>query len=254
MNYLLVRKILPAFILVIVFIGNILAAPMIEVSVDAIEIKSSKENNRGVSWEDGIALQEGFTNSKYMNITGGSAPSIFSVDAVERTGALKGTIRALLIDNQARVLANPKLATESGSQASFLVGGEIPIPVASAQGVSLEWKTYGVNLQIRPEIKDKSDISAMIQVSVSDLDYANSVKLQGYDVPALLNRSANSKVIVSDGGTVVIAGLKQTRKETTETRVPILGSLPIIGWAFKSVNERDNETSMVIFVTFKILK
>jgi pilus assembly protein CpaC len=137
-----------------------------------------------------------------------------------------------------------------------LVGGEIPVPVASPQGVSIEWKTYGIELQIRPQVVDKTNkqISATIQVSVSDLDYANSVKVQGYDIPALLNRKASSKVTVDDMGTVVIAGLKQTRKEKTEQRVPILGSIPVVGWFFRGTSEQDSETSMVLFVTFKVLK
>lgn len=229
---------------------------IIEVSVDAIEIKSTLQNSQGVTWTDSFNFTEGLRASNYVNLTAGVAPSIFSVNSMERPTAITATLRALIKNNQARILANPKLATESNSQASFLVGGEIPVPVVSPQGVSIEWKTYGINLRVKPQVVDKDNkkISAMIDVSVSDLDYANSVKLQGYDVPALLNRSASSKVTVDDGGTVVIAGLKQTRKEKTEQRVPILGSIPLLGWFFRGTTEQDMETSMVVFVTFKVLK
>ncbi|MFC1485353.1 hypothetical protein ACFL5N_02760 [bacterium] len=255
-----IKKIVCFSILLGLFQFNAFAVQMVEVSVDIIEVKQTKEENKGVSWNDVLRFEEGMKETNYLNLNEsdpkrGIAPSAFSIGSVERVEPLAAALRLMIKDNVARILANPKLATESGSQASFLVGGEIPVPVVSPQGVSIEWKTYGINLQIRPNVIGKGKkVSAMIQVSVSDLDYANSVKLQGYDVPALLNRSANSKVTVSDGGTVVIAGLKQARKETTEQKVPILGSLPVIGWFFKSTTERDMETSMVVFVTFKVLE
>ncbi len=236
------------------------AVPLVEVSADIIEIKQNKENNQGVTWNDAVKFEEGLLSTPFVNYNQptvrGVAMSNFRIGSVERADALTATLRMMINDNVARILANPKLATEPDSQATFLVGGEIPVPVVSPQGVSIEWKTYGINLQIRPNIvgKDKKEISAMIQVSISDLDYANSVKLQGYDVPALLNRSANSKITVNDGGTVVIAGLKQTRKETTVRKVPILHNIPILGWFFKGTSDRDTDTSMVIFVTFKIVE
>ncbi|MFC1546754.1 hypothetical protein ACFL4O_03440 [bacterium] len=243
---------------------NVYAVDMIEISVDTIEIKQTKEDNLGVSWSDSFTFEEALKPplAEQFNFANpspgrGIAPSVFSIGKIERPTAIIATLRALLKDNKARLLANPKLATESGSQASFLVGGEIPVPVVSPQGTSIEWKTYGINLQVRPQTIKKGkgkQITSMIQVSVSDLDFANSVRISGYDIPALLNRSASSKVTVDDGGTIVIAGLKQTRKETTEQSVPILSSIPIAGWFFKGTAIRDTDTSMVIFVTFNILK
>ncbi|MDR0675970.1 MAG: type II and III secretion system protein [Elusimicrobiota bacterium] len=236
--------------------------PMIEVSVDIIEISQTKNNVRGISWNDSIQFEEGLRESSYFNFTSsgggdnttarGTSNAFFKIGSLQRPDAVIGKLRMLIKDNSARLLANPKLATESGSQASFLVGGEIPVPVASPQGVSIEWKTYGINLQIRPVLIEKENqITAMIQASISDLDYANAVTLEGYSVPALLNRSANSKATVNDGGTIVIAGLKHSRKNLIETRVPLLGSIPIIGWFFRQKETTDTETSMVVFVTFK---
>jgi Flp pilus assembly secretin CpaC len=247
------------FFLMLFLSSNLFAIPMVEVSVDIIEIKRTLTNNQGVSWNDAIKFEEGLSQASYLNFAQPSvravAPEAFRIGNITRVDPLIATLRLMINDNTARILANPKLSTESGSQASFLVGGEIPVPVTSPQGVSIEWKTYGINLQIRPNIMAKEkQISAMIQISISDLDYANSVKLNGYDVPALLNRSANSKVTVDDGGTVVIAGLKQARKESTQAKVPFLSSIPLLGWFFKSNSDKDMDTSMVVFVTFKSIE
>jgi Flp pilus assembly secretin CpaC len=257
-----VDKYRKSIVLLIIFLMipvKLLAVPMVEVSVDIIEIKSNLEDTKGVTWNEAIKFEEGLIGSSNINFNNpsvrGVAESTFKMGSIVRVDPLIATLRLMINNNNARILANPKLATESGSQASFIVGGEIPVPVVSPQGTSIEWKTYGINLQIRPNvISKKKRISAMIQVSVSDLDYANAVKLEGYDVPALLNRSANSKITVSDGGTIVIAGLKQSRKEKTEQRIPVLSTIPLIGWFFKGTSTRDLETSMVVFVTFKIMK
>ena len=252
------------FALLFLMIGtvNLFAVPMIEVSVDIIEIKQTNNDLKGVSWNETINFEEGLSDPTYFNFANATKDSSltrgvasnFSIGAIERFSPLAAALRLMITNNQARILANPKLATESGSQASFIVGGEIPVPVVSPQGTSIEWKTYGINLQVRPNVVDKTQkVSATIQVSISDLDYANSVKLSGYDVPALLNRSANSKVTVSDGGTIVIAGLKQARKEKTSQRVPFLSKIPLFGWFFRSTSQTDADTSMVVFVTFKIV-
>lgn len=236
--------------------------PMIEVSVDIIEINNTKSNYLGVSWNDSISIEEelgansafNFNNSTDWSSqsTRGTSSGFYKVGKLARPDAIIATLRMLIRDNTARLLSNPKLATESGSQASFLVGGEIPVPVASPQGTSIEWKTYGINLQIRPDLIEKGKkISAMIQISISDLDYANAVTLEGYSVPALLNRSANSKATVNDGGTIVIAGLKHTKRNLIESRVPFFGSIPVIGWFFRQKETNDSEDSMVIFVTLK---
>lgn len=244
------------------------ATPMIEVSVDIIEIKETKQDTKGVTWNETLNFEEALKSPAGFNFENtttkvpmgegfgnprGIMPG-FTIGSMARYSPLAAALRIMITDNKARILANPKLATESGSQASFVVGGEIPVPVVSPQGTSIEWKTYGINLQVKPEVNKSKDIAAQIQVSVSDLDYANSVKLSGYDVPALLNRSANSKINVADGGTVVIAGLKHARKEETSKRVPILSKIPIIGWFFKSKSDQDSDTSMVVFVTFKIVE
>ena len=263
------RKFFILFFLILMSKISLFAVPMVEVSVDIIEIKETKQDSHGATWSDSLHFEEGLGSSSYFNFANastkvplpgeygnprGTSASILSIGSIERFSPIAATLRMMITNNKAKILANPKLSTESGSQASFIVGGEIPVPVVSPQGTSIEWKTYGINLQIRPNTVEKNTkVSATIQVSVSDLDYANSVKLSGFDVPGLLNRSANSKVTVKDGGTVVIAGLKQARKETTEQRVPFFSRIPILGWLFKGKTENNSDTSMVIFVTFKIV-
>jgi len=221
---------------------SLFAAKMIEVSVDVLEIKTSKSKELGFEWNNSIT----FTEKEPL-------PPIFEVNDFDRKTALSASLKALITDNNAQILANPRVVTESGQDAAFLVGGEIPVPVASEQGVSLEWKQYGVNLRIKPEL-EKDMIRATLGVSVKDLDYAGAVKIQGFDVPAVLSREANATVVIKDGDTIVIAGLKQSKKSTTEKKVPILGSIPFLNLIFSSNVNRVDDTSLVLFVTFNIVK
>ncbi len=242
-----------AVLLCILLTGEtVFAAQLVEVSVDAIEVGGTMETELGLDWDNVFNFYE--TEGESEASTGQYLRPIIELGEFMRT-PIGAKLKTLIKDNRAHVLANPKLVTESGSQAAFLVGGEIPIPVASSTGVSLEWKTYGVNLQIKPEITKRKRIKALLNVSVSDLDYANAVTLQGYSVPAILQRSANTQLVLKDGGTVVIAGLRQTRRSTTKERVPVLGAIPVLGsLLFSYKQSRDIETSMIIFVTFRIVK
>jgi type II secretory pathway component GspD/PulD (secretin) len=223
--------------------------PMIEVSVDSLEISETNENILGLLW--GTQTQGG---SRQLNFIERSVPSIFSAGQLDRD-KLTATLDALITNNQARVLANPTLLTKSGFEASFLVGGEIPYPTIGQGGVGgVEFKKYGVVLKILPQITPRKTIEAQINVGVSNIDNANSITLQSVTVPALASREAGSKVEVLDGETVVLAGIKQSRREKTVQKVPFLGYIPIIGLLFTHKDEKTVQTSLVLFVTFRMVK
>jgi pilus assembly protein CpaC len=148
------RRILLVVFILVCFISNLLAVPMIEVSVDIIEIKQNKNDTQGVTWNETLNFEEGLSSPTYFNFANTTTKvpmpsdyanprgvaSNFTIGSFERFSPLAATLRLMITDNKARLLANPKLATESGSQASFVVGGEIPVPVVSPQGTSIEWK------------------------------------------------------------------------------------------------------------------
>ena len=225
--------------------------PLIEVSVDSLEISESNVKTLGVLWgtQNTNGLQAG-----QLNFIEQTVPSIFNIGTLNRS-AISAQLNLLLQNNQARILANPTLLTKSGFEANFLVGGEIPYPTVGQGGVQgVEYKKYGVSLKILPQITPRQTIDAQINVGVSNPDTSVAITLSGISVPGLTSREAGSKVEVKDGETVVLAGIKQSRRDKTVTRVPILGYIPLLGLLFRNTSENVVQTSLVLFVTFRLIK
>jgi len=224
--------------------------PLIEVSVDSLEISESNTNKLGIIW--GTA-----NGNNQLNFVEQTIPSIFDFGTLKRSAAITAQLDALIQTNQARILANPTLLTKSGFEASFLVGGEIPYPTVGQGGVGgVEFKKYGVSLKILPQLTPRETIEAQINVSVTNPDSSVAITLPGSSsaTPGLSSREAGSKVEVRDGETVVLAGIKQSRREKTVIRVPILGAIPLLGMLFRHTEEDVVQTSLVLFVTFRVVK
>jgi Flp pilus assembly secretin CpaC len=109
-------------------------------------------------------------------------------------------------------------------------------------------------LKILPQLTPRQTIDAQINVNVSNPDPSVANTIQGTSVPGLASREAGSKVEIKDGETVVMAGIKQSRRQKVITRVPILGYIPIVGWLFRHKDEQTQQTSLVLFVTFRLVK
>lgn len=156
-----------------------------------------------------------------------------------------------------RILAEPNLVTTSGQEASFLAGGEFPIPVPSGLGTtSIEYKKYGVGLVFTPTVLDHDKISLRIVPEVSELDFTSqtTVVVQGFVVPALLVRRTSTQVEMKDGQTLAIAGLLSDQHRTIVNKYPLLGDLPVLGALFRSKNFQKSETELVILVTPHLVK
>lgn len=228
--------------------------PLIEVSVDSLEISESNTDSLGVLW--GRRDAQGSVVPGQLNILEQSVPSLLDPGKMVRE-QLFATLQALIKNNQARILANPTLLTKSGFEANFLVGGEIPYPTVGQGGVSgVEFKKYGVSVKILPQLTPRKTIDAQINVGVSNPDASVAIRLPGStaDTPGLSSREAGTKVEVNDGETVVMAGIKQSRREKTVTKVPFFGSIPILGLLFRHKTETVVQTSLVLFVTFRLIK
>ncbi|MDA8383778.1 MAG: pilus assembly protein N-terminal domain-containing protein [Betaproteobacteria bacterium] len=146
----------------------------------------------------------------------------------------------------AYVLANPQLSTRSGETASFLAGGEVPIPISSALGqTSVIYKKYGVMLNIQPTADRHGNILASIKTEVSQID--PSVTVNGY--PGFLSRKTQSVVNVHSGQTIVLSGLMHSVGSDTINKFPWLGDIPVLGWLFKSKDFQASRSELVIFVT-----
>lgn len=159
-------------------------------------------------------------------------------------------INLLMSRGKAWVLAEPKLSAKSGSSATFLVGGEVPIVVPSVLGqTQIEYKEYGIRLNINPTVNRANDVATSIMAEVSRID--PSVSVQG--VPGFLTRRVETELNVAAGETIVISGLLDRKASKAADKLPILGDIPVLGRLFRSDAFRGNRTELVIFVTPRIV-
>jgi pilus assembly protein CpaC len=167
--------------------------------------------------------------------------------------------KALQEKGDLTLLANPRLLCLSGEEASFLVGGEVPVPIAQAvssggaPSVSIEWKEYGVRLDFLPTVVDTNLINLQITPEVSSLDWANAVSFAGWDVPALRSRKADATVELNSEQSVVLGGLLSTEEVKTVKRVPILGHIPLLNFFFSRKETTRLETELLIVISPRII-
>jgi pilus assembly protein CpaC len=178
------------------------------------------------------------------------ALSLFAFDPKLNLGAF---LKALESQSILQTLAEPNLVTTSGKEASFLVGGQFPVPVvqggSGAGAVTVQFKEFGIRLKFTPWLTDHKTIKINLQQEVSTLDVADGVTLNGFVIPALSTRRAETDVELGEGQSFVVAGLVSNAESDTFTKIPVLGSLPIIGYLFKSRDEKKNRTDLVVLVT-----
>jgi pilus assembly protein CpaC len=154
------------------------------------------------------------------------------------------------VDGLVTILAEPNLTALSGETASFLAGGEFPIPISQSLGsISIEYKQYGVGLAFTPIVLADGRISMRVRPEVSELSDAGSVRMNDFVVPALTTRRAETTVELGSGQSFMIAGLLKNSNNNTIDKAPVLGDLPIIGTLFRSTKFQRQETELVIIVT-----
>ena len=143
------------------------------------------------------------------------------------------------------LLAEPRLATRSGGEATFLAGGEFPIEISNINGTTVEFKEFGIALEISPEVDQNNNIRASVMTEVSAID--NSVAVNG--IPGLLTRRTDTEISMKSGETLVISGLLNQQASKDISGIKFLMDIPVLGELFKSENFRDQKTELVIFVT-----
>lgn len=165
-------------------------------------------------------------------------------------GRVSAMINALESSGFAYTLARPSLVAMSGQSATFLAGGEVPIPVPSSasNNISIEYKEFGIRLTLTPTVIDRNRISLKVAPEVSELDYTNAVTIQNIQVPALTIRRTDTSVSLADGESFVISGLISSTNTTNISKFPGLGDIPILGAFFRdsSVNRQDKELLMIV--------
>lgn len=154
-----------------------------------------------------------------------------------------------------KVLAKPSLMALNGQEAAFLAGGEFPIPVPQTFGlVTIQFKKFGVGLVFTPNILDSKHISLNVAPEVSELDFSNSLRTQGFTVPSITTRRATTTIELADGQSFAIGGLLRDNVRESVKKVPFLGDVPILGALFRSSSFQKNETELVIIVTPHLVK
>ncbi|MDP9902713.1 type II and III secretion system protein family protein [Variovorax ginsengisoli] len=222
------------------------------------------EFSRSVLKEVGFNLSGYGPNSHNFSFSS-STPSASSIaDAFALTlgfgNANKGRgliagLNLLESNGLARVLAEPTLVAMTGQSASFLAGGELPVPVSQSLGsTTVQYKPFGIGLTVSPTVLSNDRIALKVAPEASDLDYNNAVNVDGLAVPAITTRRADTTVELGDGESFVIGGLVSRSTVSNAAKVPLLGDLPIIGNFFKQQSYTMNEKELVIVVTPRLVK
>lgn len=166
-------------------------------------------------------------------------------------------IRAMQSRGLFQSLAEPNLVAESGKEASFLAGGEFPIPVAQGSGanlaISVVFKEFGIRLNFTPTVAGDR-VHLRVRPEVSALDFGNAVLLQGFRIPALSTRRTETELELRDGQTFAIAGLLNNSMNSTLQKIPGIGDIPILGHLFRSKAAQKNRTELVVMITPQILR
>src|ERR1044071_4457277 len=166
-------------------------------------------------------------------------------------------LRMLRQEGAFRQLAEPNLIAMNGQQASFLAGGEFPVPVLqNAQGnaITIVWKEYGVRLNFKPTVIDEEHIRLELEPEVSTIDFNNGVRFNNFLIPALRTRRAKTGIELSDGQSFALAGLLDNSETKTLSRIPLVSDIPVIGNLFKSKSFEKKETELMFFVTAHMVK
>ena len=196
-----------------------------------------------------------FDDSNPGRLTFSDFLNVFVFNSKHGVGAV---IRALQTKGLFQSLAEPNLITVNGKEASFLAGGEYPYPVAqssvSGTSISIQFKEYGIRLHFTPTVLGGDLINLKVKPEVSSLDFTNSIVLDGFRLPALTTRRADTEVELQDGQSFAIAGLMNNTLNSTMQKIPGIGDIPVLGLLFKSRAYQKNDTELVVIVTPTIVR
>ncbi|MDX2096004.1 MAG: type II and III secretion system protein family protein [Alphaproteobacteria bacterium] len=248
------------------------AGDQVMLKVRVVELRRSELKRFGINWES--VINSGnfvFGLAQGRDFIGNTLNAAGSLNTFDRSsggenGILAGfndgrtslntMIDALETDGLISVLAEPNLTTRSGQQASFLAGGEIPIPVQGENNaVTIQYRQFGVSLQFTPIVLSKDKISLTVLPEVSALSEDNRVTTtSGVSVPSITTRRASTTVDLGSGQTFAVAGLLRSDNANSVSKFPFLGDLPVLGALFRSSSFRNDQTELVILVTPYIVK
>jgi pilus assembly protein CpaC len=243
--------------------STIATSPVVQVDVKVVEFSKSVLKEAGFNlFKQNNAFAFGtFAPSALTSYTGGAttnlqvaatSPISSAFNLIVNLGSrgIFANLSLLQSNNLARVLAEPTLVALSGQSASFLAGGEIPIPVPQSLGtISIVYKPYGIGLTVTPTVLGANRIALKVAPEASQLDFQHALTINGISVPAITTRRADTTVELGDGESFVIGGLIDRETSSNVDKVPMLGDLPVIGAFFKTLQYSQNDRELVIIVT-----
>lgn len=163
-------------------------------------------------------------------------------------------IRALRENGLAKILAEPNLVAINGQDASFLAGGEVPIPISTNNTIEVQFKQFGVRLTFTPTVLNENTIRLKVAPEISEPDYSQSVTLSGYTIPSFNTRRVETVVELGSGQSFAIGGLLSEKVRAIARKVPALGDVPILGALFSSTDYQSSETELVVLVTPELVE
>jgi pilus assembly protein CpaC len=211
---------------------------------------------------EGVLSTEQFSSPRFTAITPGTTPSVNFSDLLNLFAFrpdlnMGATIEALQENNLLQILAEPNLIALDGKDASFLAGGSFPFPTITttptigsvAPVVTVQFKPFGVKLDFTPTITPQGSIDLKVAPEVSSLDYTDAVSVDGFTIPALAQRRAETEVVLKDGESFAIAGLINNQVIETIDKIPWLGSIPILGKLFQSRSTQKSDDELLVVIT-----
>jgi pilus assembly protein CpaC len=227
---------------------------MVLTEVQIVEIRRNNTDAIGITWPTDITgstnYQLSLGNQAFIPGPGQTLGQWQAATAATSNFALQADFS----DGYARVLAQPKLVCASGETAEFLAGGEVPIPLITANTATVEFKPYGIILKIKPTADRNGNISTLIESEASEIDRSVSVTLgTSINVPGFRTRKVKTNVTVRHGETIVLSGVFQNDEEKDVSKLPGPGHIPLIGEFFKNHTFTGTKRELVIFVTPRIV-
>jgi pilus assembly protein CpaC len=248
---------------------NMLASPVKNMAQVQLQVRVAEvSRNRGKELGSSFLTAKGGTSvfnsengpATLTTFLGGALEAAFSganLAIFNNTLGTQAIIHGLQTQGSLRMLAEPNLIAMDGQQASFLAGGEFPIPIIQGgdkPSVTIVFKEYGVRLNFRPTIVDEDHIRLELEPEVSTIDFGNGIKFDGFLVPALKTRRAKTGVELRDGQSFALAGLLDNSESRSLSKMPVLGDIPVLGALFKSKSFRKDETELMFIVTAQLVK
>lgn len=235
---------------------QVTGAAQVNLRVRVAEVSRTVSRQLGFDWSSifsvgsfAFGLQTGRFAGPGATLVGNGTDQVFGSVASRHVNG-SAVLDAMATEGLVSLLAEPNLTAISGTTATFLAGGEFPVPVPQALGVtSIEYKQYGVSIAFTPTVLSTGRISMKVRPEVSAIDTTNAISLNNVQVPAVTTRRAETDVELASGQSFAIAGLIQNNNNNNVRKLPWLGDIPVLGALFRSTQFQRNQTELVIVVT-----